>query len=60
MKKTKKQIEIEAATVKEAIKKAKEMLAFGEQEGEIKILKEEKQGLFGMEGEQKARIRVSI
>jgi spoIIIJ-associated protein len=53
-------IEVEAKTVKEAIKQALATLNVKEKEVTITVLKEEKKGLFGMEGAEKAKIRVTL
>jgi len=53
-------IEVEAGTVEEAIKKALEQLGVSRDEVKIKVMCEEKKGLFGMEGEKPAKIRVTL
>jgi len=53
-------IEVEAGTVQEAIKKAMEQLGVSRDEIKIKVVSEEKRGLFGMEGEKPAKIRVTM
>ena len=53
-------IEVEAVTVEEAIKKALKTLQAREKEVTIEILKEEHKGLFGMEGAERAKIRVTM
>ncbi|MDP8299079.1 MAG: Jag N-terminal domain-containing protein [Candidatus Tantalella remota] len=53
-------IEVEAATIEDAIKKALKTLQAKKSEVSIKVLKEEHKGLFGMEGAQKAKIRVTV
>ncbi len=55
-----KSIEAEGSTVEEAIKKAAEMLGVSRDEIVVKVVCEEKRGLFGMEGEKPAKIRVSL
>ncbi len=53
-------IEVEAATTKEAIKKALDELNAGENDVLIEVLKEERKGLFGMEGAHRAKIRATL
>ena len=53
-------IEAEGATPVEAIKKALVILGLTKKEVKVKILSEEKKGLFGMEGAKPAKIKVSI
>ncbi len=53
-------IEIKAITIEEAVKKALTMLNVKEQEVTIKVLNEEHKGLFGMQGAQLAKIRVTL
>ncbi|MBD3426938.1 MAG: hypothetical protein GF409_06885 [Candidatus Omnitrophica bacterium] len=53
-------IEVEAVTREEAIKKALKMLHANKQQVEIKVLKEEHRGLFGMEGAEPAKVRVTL
>ncbi|MBU0468654.1 MAG: Jag N-terminal domain-containing protein [Candidatus Omnitrophica bacterium] len=55
-----KSIEIEGSTVEDAINKALKLLNATRDEVLIKIVCEEKKGLFGMEGEKPAKIVVSI
>ena len=55
-----KTIEIEAKTVKEAIEIALKKLKARKEDVDIKILREEHKGLFGMEGAELAKIKVSI
>ena len=52
-----KTIEVEAKTTKEAIKIALEKLKLKKEDVEIKILREEHKGLFGMEGAEPAKIK---
>jgi predicted RNA-binding protein Jag len=52
-------LEFEAPTIKEAIEKAKRELSCAGSEMTFKVLKEEQKGLFGMEGAEKAKIRVT-
>lgn len=56
----KKTIEVEAATTKEAIQKALKILGVTKDKVDIKILCEESKGLFGMDGQQLARIKATL
>lgn len=58
--KPKKNIEVEGADVEEAIKKALEILNVSREEIEVKVVCEEKKGLFGMEGAKPAKIKVTL
>lgn len=53
-------IEVEAVTIEEAIRKALKTLQAKKQQVEIEVLKEEHKGLFGMEGAELAKIRVTL
>jgi len=55
-----KSIEIEAKTTKEAIQIAVKLLKVKKDEIEIKILREEHKGLFGMEGAEPAKIKATV
>jgi len=55
-----KSIEVEGNTVDEAIKKALELLKVSRDDITVKVVSEEKKGLFGMEGEKPAKIKVAI
>ena len=55
-----KSIEVEGSTVEEAIKKALEFLNVSREDVTVKIVCEEKKGLFGMEGAKPAKIKVSL
>ncbi len=55
-----KSIEVEGATVEDAIKKALEILNVGREDIVVKIVCEEQKGLFGMEGAKPAKIKVSL
>ena len=55
-----KSVEVEGSTVEEAIKKATEILNVSRDEISVKVACEEKRGLFGMEGEKPAKIRVTL
>ena len=52
--------EFEGKTIKDAIDKALKDLFVAKEDVVIKILCEEKKGLFGMEGEKLAKIRVEL
>lgn len=56
--KSRKNMEIEGRTVEEAIRKALEKLKVSRDEIEIKVLSEEKRGLFGMDGAKPAKIKI--
>ena len=56
----KKTVEIEGSTVEDAIKKAMALLKVSREEINVKVVCEEKKGLFGMEGAKPAKIRVSF
>lgn len=53
-------IEVQGKTVEEAIQKALKQLQVRRDEVKIKVLSEEKKGLFGMEGSCPAKIQVTI
>lgn len=53
-------IEVEAKTTQEAIRIALEKLKLRKEDVEIKILREEHRGLFGMEGAEPAKIKVTV
>lgn len=55
-----KSFEFEGSTVEEAIKQATETLKISREEFEVKIVCEEKRGLFGMGGAKPAKILVII
>jgi len=55
-----KSIDVEGATVEDAIKKALDILNVSREEVNIKIVCEEQKGLFGMEGAKPAKIKVSL
>ncbi len=55
-----KTIEVEGSTVEEAIKKALDILKVSRDAIKVKIVCEEKMGLFGMEGAKPAKIKVSL
>ena len=55
-----KSIEVEARTTQEAIKAALKQLKLTRENVEIKILREEHKGLFGMEGAELAKIKVIV
>lgn len=52
-------IEVEAKTAAEAIKIALSKLGVGRSEVDIKVLREEKKGLFSMQGSKLAKIKVT-
>lgn len=58
--KKEKTIEIEGKTVEEAIKRALEILNVPRDSIDIKVVCEEKKGLFGMEGSKLAKIKVRL
>ncbi len=60
MNKNENAIEVEGHTVEDAIKKAMEILNVSRESINVKIVCEEKRGLFGMEGEKPAKIKVSL
>ena len=53
-------IEVEGRSTQEAIEIALKKLGVAKNSVKIKILSEEKKGLFGMEGAKQARIRVTV
>ena len=53
-------IEVEGATVEDAIKKALSILNVKRDEILIRVVCEEKRGLFGMEGAKPAKIKVFL
>lgn len=53
-------MEIEGSTVEQAITRAMEVLKVGRESMDVKVVCEEKKGLFGMEGAKPAKIRVRI
>jgi spoIIIJ-associated protein len=53
-------IEFEGNTIDDAINKAVKVLGVSKDKLEIKIVREEKRGLFGMEGAKSAKIKVTI
>jgi len=52
-------IEVEAGSLEEAIQKALKALGVKRQEVDIKVLKEEHKGLFGMAGATPTKIKVT-
>ena len=56
----KKNFEFEGNTVEEAINKAIKTLKISRDNFDVKIVCEEKRGLFGMEGAKLAKIRITI
>ena len=57
---TRKSIEVEGKTTREAIEKALRELHVTKDEVNIKILSEEHKGLFGMEGHKLAKVKVIL
>ena len=55
-----KSIEIEGNTVEDAIKKALKTLSVSREAVKIKIVCEEKKGLFGMAGAKPAKIKITL
>jgi spoIIIJ-associated protein len=55
-----KSFEFEGSTVEDAITKAIRNLKMSRESLDVKIVCEEKKGLFGMEGAKPAKIRVTI
>jgi len=55
-----KSIEVEAKTTKEAIDIALKKLGVPKSKAKIEILREEHKGLFGMEGAELAKIKVTL
>ena len=55
-----KSIEVEGRTTQEAINIALEKLGASKDEVQIKILSEERKGLFGMEGAKQAKVKVTV
>lgn len=56
----KKSIEVEGSTVESAIKKALKLLNVPRTSVDVKVVCEEKKGLFGMEGAKPAKVKVTI
>lgn len=56
----KKSIEAEGKTTKEAIEKALKLLGVTKDKVDVKILCEECKGLFGMEGQKLAKVKVTL
>ena len=55
-----KSIEVEGGTVEEAIKRAIDFFNVSREEITVKVMCEEKKGLFGMEGAKLAKIKASL
>jgi spoIIIJ-associated protein len=53
-------IEVEGKTVEDAIQKALAILGVSRDRIRVKVVSEEKKGLFGMEGEKPAKIKVNL
>ncbi len=60
MKESEKYIEFEGRTVEDAIKKAVETLNVAREAIKVRVVCEEKKGLFGMEGAKLAKIKVTL
>lgn len=60
MKDTKKSVEVEGKTVEEAIQNGLSMLNVPRNSVKIKIVCEEKKGLFGMDGAKPAKVILTI
>jgi len=58
--KSKNSIEVEGSTVEEAVKNALKLLKAPRKSVDVKVVCEEKKGLFGMEGAKPAKIKVTI
>jgi len=56
----KRSIEVEGGTVEDAIQKGMKLLGVSRAEIDVKIVSEEKKGLFGMDGEKPAKIKISL
>lgn len=55
-----KSIEVEGQTVEEAIKKATKLFNVAREDIIVRIVSEEKKGLFGMEGAKPAKIKATL
>jgi len=55
-----KSLDVEGATVEDAINKALKILNVSKDEIVVKVVCEEKKGLFGMTGAKTAKIKVSL
>ncbi len=55
-----KSIDVEGATIKDAIKKALLKLGVERDRVEVKVLAEGNKGLFGMKGSRQAKVKVSL
>jgi spoIIIJ-associated protein len=53
-------LEVEGADIEDAIKRALDVLKVSRDEIIIKVVCEEKKGLFGMEGAKPAKIKVTL
>jgi len=54
------EIEVEGKSTKEAIATALRKLRVKKDEVEVKVLREESKGLFGMEGSERAKVKVIL
>ena len=55
-----KSIEVEGQTVEEAIKRATKLFNVAREDIVVRIVSEEKKGLFGMEGAKPAKIKATL
>lgn len=55
-----KEVEVEAKSSREAVAIALKKLRAKRDEVEIRVLREETKGLFGMEGSKKAKVKVAV
>ncbi len=60
MMKSRNSIEVEGPTVEEAVKNALKRLNVPRESVDVKVVCEEKKGLFGMEGAKPAKVKVTI
>ena len=60
MKKDSRGLEFEGVTVEDAIKKALDQLKVSRNDLIVKVVCEEQRGLFGMEGEKLAKIKIFL
>ncbi len=60
IKRSQKGIEVEGSTVEDAIEKALKLFGVSRDDIVVKVVCEEKKGLFGMEGEKPAKIKVTL
>ncbi len=60
MTRIRKSIEVEGSTVEEAVQNALKLLKVPRESVDVKVVCEEKKGLFGMEGAKPAKVKVII